>query len=1225
MNWKETIISAIKGKEDLDSVARVVVKVNPEELLSFLRTLSDIKEDHIPYVAALINELGIFYQNAQRFPEAERAFKLSVEKCQNLPQKTPQILMCLSKTLTNLGIFYNVTGRFSDAEVAYEEALQIVKKVKGTLETAPAAIILTNMGNLYHDTQRFSEAEKACTEALKVMRALADQEPEVYTPDVALILSNLGLLYWNTKEFSRAEKAYTEAVEKYKYLASQNPAFVPEFASTLSKLGILYQTTQRFSEAEKAHREALEMYEDISKSLDVRVSIADTLANLGNLYWSTRRFLEAENFFKKSLKMKKELAEKNLLYTLDVTLLLNNMGNLYKEMKNLGEAEKYYKEALEKCRDLAEKTPDVYLPYLALILNNLGVLYKEMQQFEEAERAYTEALQIKRGLAEKNRKVYAADVAMTLNNVGLLYRSMGRFSDAKKAYEEALQLYWSFTEPTFYYPDIVRTLNNLGTIYADTHQFSEAEETFKRALELYGTLERDNKGMYALDIAGTLRNLGTFYRDTQRFDKAEKAYNEALEMYEELVNQNPEAYNSYSASLLSDLGILYQDTRKFYEAENAYKRALEIRRDLARRNPRIYAADVAGTLNNLGNLYNDAHLHGVQRFEEAEKAYREALEIFETLAREDPDVFTPQVAGTLNNVGAFYKDTQQFEKAEKVHKKALELRVELAEKNPDVYAPEVADSLTSLGILYEGMGRVIEAEKAYGEALEEYMKRGLWSSAANAAYSLSQVRSDKRILETARRLMEMAILFSAEKKYTYAQKGAYEPIYWGLLNEGMSRFGVLETLRDPEILSLSWSQVISEKDGERARNDVEFQKKVVERLLKEEIPSVKIPAKLPQTVLFIYVQVFEDDIFFFVIESGGIREFRCRREFFVTGRKLLYLLGFQLRAAGKSHKTYVEQFDGLAAEWCTLLPQELRQLIQEKECIVISPDYYSSFLPLEALQMDGESLCIEKTVVRATSLHQFLTLFEKKPSLNSSLIVGNPWVKCGEDELIYTLPLDSEQFRVSFLQGAQEEAEALKRRLPIPTVLLGQEATGKKFLSEVSRHSLIHFSGHGSMGRILFLSGPLKGFPPSFEPKEFSDLRKAARTEGTKRVNMMEEWHPVTDLDLFDVRLTEGAVIFLNACETGQHKYAGGGYYQGLSAVFLKNGAHSVVSSLIPLFDEPSKEFALHFYENLFRTNSVAIALKEARAWARNTYEAHIYWVPYTHYGSPTDRLKVNK
>ena len=267
--------------------------------------------------------------------------------------------------------------------------------------------------------------------------------------------------------------------------------------------------------------------------------------------------------------------------------------------------------------------------------------------------------------------------------------------------------------------------------------------------------------------------------------------------------------------------------------------------------------------------------------------------------------------------------------------------------------------------------------------------------------------------------------------------------------------------------------------------------------------------------------------------------------------------------------------------------------------------------------MNGESLCLEKTLVRAASLLQFLSSLEKEPRFDSSLIVGNPWPHHHQKDLIYELPGEKKPSKIPFLSGALEEAGILEHTLPHPTLLLGNDATGEQFLEKIKTHSLIHFSGHGSLGRILFLSGPFKGFPPPFEPKEFSDLRKKERTGKTRNINMMEEWHPVTDVDLIDKPLAERAIVFLNACETGKHKYERGGYYQGLSAAFLKNGAHSVISSLIPIFEEPSKDFAVIFYEELLKTRSVSKSLKKARISVKETYKSEIHWIPYLHYGSP--------
>lgn len=1203
MNWKETIISAL-NRGDGELALKTAQTVNADELLLLVERLPKNTN-----TAAFLHDLGLCYYHNQEVSSAEKMFKKAFENCQALASDTPAHIKGAAHVLTNLGILYSTTGRFSKAEKAFKKAVTMVQSERS--EMLDAALISINLGHLYQSTQRFTKAETVYKKALETLRMCAKKAPE-YTGDVALVLMNLGLLYWHKKQFLKAEKAYTEALEMYRELIRENPAYAHHLATTLNNVGILYQNTQRFTKAETVHTEALTLLDPLEKTPDVCAGIADAFSNLGNVYWFTKQFDKAEKAFKESLNMRRALFEKTGGYALDVVMALTNLGNVYKDMQNFSEAETMYNEALTMGKELAEQNADGYMPCVGLVLNNLGILYHDTKQMDTAEKVYTEALAIRRELAEKNPDVYLADVAMTLNNVGRLLRHVGKYSEAEKAYTEALQ-YYRRTENES--PDIARTLNNVGVLYGDMQEFLKAESVFKQALKMYRTLEEGTKG-YALDIAGTLRNLGNLYRDAKRFDKAETMYDEALTMYNRLEIKDP-AFTPYAASVLNDIGIFYQDTRRFYEAEQAYKKALERRMELVKENPKAYAVDLAGTWNNLGILYNDAHLYGEQRFEEAEAVYRKALEMFEQVKEEYPAAFTPYVAGMLHNLGALLKDTNRVKEAEKMHRKALELRKKLAEENPAVYAREVADSLTSLGILYEKMGKR-EAEEYYEKAFKTYKGLGLWFDAANTCYNLSQVKADKKVLDKARKLIEMGILFSREEKYMYAQKGTYEPIYWGLLEEDVSSFNVLEVLRDPALLSLPWEYILSNKELEKAQNDVRFQKRLVDDILETDIPAVTILKGLPKRSLFVYVQNLRDYVLFFVV-GDSIQKIICEKAFLTIGDKLLYNLRIQRWAAQRADDlTFVtEKFDDLSTKWSALLPEEIKGLLQENDSIIFSPDSACSHFPLEALQIDGVPLCIEKTVVRATSLHQFSTLSKKKPTFDTGLIIGNPWPDCDKKELIYAFPSGSEQFRISFLAEAEKEAKTLAGKLPHAAVLLGHKATGEKFLGEVSKHSLIHFSGHGSLGRILLLSGPFKGFPPSFEPEEFSNLRKAERNDGDKRVNMMKEWHPVTELDLYDVKLTEGAVVFLNACETGQHSYAGGGYYQGLPAVFLKNGAHSVVSSLVPIFDEHSKEFALHFYETLLQTHSVATALKKAREHIRGTYKAQIYWVPYIHYGPP--------
>jgi tetratricopeptide (TPR) repeat protein len=128
-------------------------------------------------------------------------------------------------------------------------------------------------------------------------------------------------------------------------------------------------------------------------------------------------------------------------------------------------------------------------------------------------------------------------------------------------------------------------------------------------------------------------------------------------------------------------GNLLQDhLGRFEEAEKAYRRAIEL------------GPAFAYPWNGLGNLLKN-HLG---RFEEAEGAYRKAIEL-------DPGAAYP-----WNNLGNLLKDyLGQLEEAEEAYRKAIELD------------PALAFSWNNLGNLLKGYpGRLEEAEEAYRRAIE---------------------------------------------------------------------------------------------------------------------------------------------------------------------------------------------------------------------------------------------------------------------------------------------------------------------------------------------------------------------------------------------------------------------------------------------------------------------------------------------------------------------------
>jgi len=157
----------------------------------------------------------------------------------------------------------------------------------------------------------------------------------------------------------------------------------------------------------------------------------------------------------------------------------------------------------------------------------------------------------------------------------------------------------------------------------------------------------------------------------------------------------------------------------FYKlAEDTYQNVLKIYRQLAKENPQVYKPDVAMTLNNLALIVAANN----QRHVEAEKLYQEALKFYRQLAKENPQVYLPDVATTLNNLANLVSDNNQRRaEAEKLYKEALKIRRQLANDNPQVYKPYVAGTLNNLAILVaDNNQRRAEAEKLYREALKTY-------------------------------------------------------------------------------------------------------------------------------------------------------------------------------------------------------------------------------------------------------------------------------------------------------------------------------------------------------------------------------------------------------------------------------------------------------------------------------------------------------------------------
>ena len=196
------------------------------------------------------------------------------------------------------------------------------------------------------------------------------------------------------------------------------------------------------------------------------------------------------------------------------------------------------------------------------------------------------------------------------------------------------------------------------------------------------------KNIEEYDFSDLQFELGRYLYKQKLYHLVEVYFIKSLAKKRELAEENPDAHLGNVASILNNLADLHSRLDRYAEAEKEYKEALDVRRALANANPGMYLRDVSETLNNLAGLHCKLNC-----YVEAEKEYKDALGVRRELAKNDPDAYLGYVAGTLNNLGVLHRDLNRYCEAEGEFKEALVIRRGLAKANPGAYQSDVAATL----------------------------------------------------------------------------------------------------------------------------------------------------------------------------------------------------------------------------------------------------------------------------------------------------------------------------------------------------------------------------------------------------------------------------------------------------------------------------------------------------------------------------------------------------
>ena len=189
------------------------------------------------------------------------------------------------------------------------------------------------------------------------------------------------------------------------------------------------------------------------------------------------------------------------------------------------------------------------------------------------------------------------------------------------------------------------------------------------------------------------------------------SFGEARDFYERLIELAPTFEHHFNYA------YLLQSLNDFDKARCHYEEVLRVLRELPKHNLEVHKPDVALTLNNLGALLNDSN-----KLEQARACYLQALQIYRELSEQNPEAYKPDVAMVLNNLGGLYYKTYLLKRAQSCYEDMLQVCRELSGYNPEAYNPDVAMTLNNRGGLLGYTNELQQAQVCYEEVLQMCQK-----------------------------------------------------------------------------------------------------------------------------------------------------------------------------------------------------------------------------------------------------------------------------------------------------------------------------------------------------------------------------------------------------------------------------------------------------------------------------------------------------------------------
>lgn len=258
----------------------------------------------------------------------------------------------------------------------------------------------------------------------------------------------------------------------------------------------------------------------------------------------------------------------------------------------------------------------------------------------------------------------------------------------------------------------------LGKQFAITQ---EQERFLKQALAIYSDFaaETSTDETSREGLARAYHQVGDIQRILGRMPQAEEAYNHGAELYSQLSTSTPEQlhHRKELVRLLNHRIIVLDATGRGKQAETALRAVMKLERELVAQvdDPELRSY-LAVSLTNLSNL---SRIKG--RHEDAETQAREAVELYEKLAGENPKepIVQRGLARARSSLATILAVTEKYLEAEQYFRVALKEMEQVT-----AGFPQVEEARQNLGTTYATFAELLRQTKQLPEA-EKTARRGI--------------------------------------------------------------------------------------------------------------------------------------------------------------------------------------------------------------------------------------------------------------------------------------------------------------------------------------------------------------------------------------------------------------------------------------------------------------------------------------------------------------------